>query len=154
MRSWLLIVVMAFPCILFGMDLKPFDNPENARRYESLLAELRCLVCQNQSLAESDADLAKDLRAQVYTLIQSGKKDGEVLAFLVQRYGDFVLYRPPLKTSTYLLWAGPFLLLLLGLFLLWRTTLRHRARAPGALSEEEQNKLRRMLQASGKTGGS
>ena len=102
-----------------------------------LSAELRCLVCQNQTLADSNADLAVDLRRQSREQLGSGKSERDVLDFMVQRYGDFVLYRPPLKASTALLWAGPFLLLLLGLFLLVRKV-RSTNRQDPPLSEAER----------------
>ena len=84
----------------------------------AISSELRCLVCQNESLAGSQADLAKDLREEVRGLIKSGKSDAEVKDFLVSRYGDFVLYRPQVKPITYALWAGPFVLLLIGIIVL------------------------------------
>ncbi|HEV7477061.1 MAG TPA: cytochrome c-type biogenesis protein, partial [Burkholderiales bacterium] len=87
------------------------------RRVAELSAELRCLVCQNQSIADSNADLAVDLRRQIREQLGSGKSERDVVDFMVQRYGDFVLYRPPLKASTVLLWAGPFLFLGLGTFI-------------------------------------
>jgi cytochrome c-type biogenesis protein CcmH len=82
------------------------------KRVARVAAELRCLVCQNQSLADSNADLAVDLRKQVREMIVAGKSDAEIRQYMVERYGDFVLYKPPLKATTALLWAGPFLLLI------------------------------------------
>lgn len=90
-----------------------FKNDSDKERYEALLEEIRCLVCQNQSLSDSNAELAQDLRKEVYDMINTGKDDNEITQFLVERYGDFVLYRPPLKGNTWLLWFGPFLLLLI-----------------------------------------
>jgi cytochrome c-type biogenesis protein CcmH len=94
-----------------------FDNIEHEKRYQTLIEEIRCLVCQNQSLADSNADLAQDLRKEVIDMIISGKQDKQILDFLVERYGDFVLYRPPLKENTWLLWFGPFILLCLALII-------------------------------------
>jgi cytochrome c-type biogenesis protein CcmH len=96
------------------------EDPVVEKRLIEISEELRCLVCQNESLAGSQADLAKDLREEVRGLLKEGKSDSEVKDFLVSRYGDFVLYRPQIKPTTYLLWAGPFLLLLIGLFSLIR----------------------------------
>ena len=96
-------------------------------RLKSLETELRCLVCQNQTLAESNASLAEDLRKEVRELATSGKSNEEIKQYLVARYGDFVLYRPPVKPETYLLWFGPFLLLAGGA-LVWLAVLRRRAR--------------------------
>jgi cytochrome c-type biogenesis protein CcmH len=87
------------------------DDPVVEQRLVTIAEELRCLVCQNESLAGSRADLAQDLRREVRTLIKSGKSDAEIKEYLVTRYGDFVLYRPPVKPTTWLLWFGPLLLL-------------------------------------------
>ena len=93
-------------------------SPEQAQRYHSLARDLRCLVCQNQSLAESDAGLATDLREQLKTMIMDGASDDEIFKFMTERYGDFVLYQPPFKPQNYILWIAPFLLLLIGLIVL------------------------------------
>jgi cytochrome c-type biogenesis protein CcmH len=97
------------------------EDPILEKRMMALAEELRCLVCQNQTLADSHAALAVDLKNRIRELLREGKSEREVLDFMVQRYGDFVLYRPPLRTSTGLLWAGPFVLLALGLggWVLW-----------------------------------
>jgi cytochrome c-type biogenesis protein CcmH len=110
-----------------------------------LSAELRCLVCQNQSLADSNADLAVDLRRQIREQLGSGRSERDVLDFMVQRYGDFVLYRPPLKTSTVLLWCGPFLLLGLGMVLLLRR-IRSVNRQQPLLSEAERARAAALLE--------
>ena len=94
------------------------EDPAVEKRLTNIAEELRCLVCQNESLAGSQADLAKDLREEVRGLIKTGKSDEEVKDFLVSRYGDFVLYRPQVKPATYALWAGPFVLLLIGIVVL------------------------------------
>jgi cytochrome c-type biogenesis protein CcmH len=98
-------------------------------RLKSLESELRCLVCQNQTLAESEAPLAADLRSEVRELAQAGRSDDDIRGYLVARYGDFVLYKPPVKPLTYLLWFGPFLLLAAGLAV-WLVVLRRRVRMP------------------------
>lgn len=92
--------------------------PEQEQRYHNLLRELRCLVCQNQSIAESDAGLAVDLRDEVKSMIIDGADDNEIFKFMTERYGDFVLYQPPFKPQNYLLWVAPFILLLIGLIVL------------------------------------
>lgn len=91
-----------------------FTDAAQERRFHALVAELRCVMCQNQSLADSDAQIAHDLRREVLALMQAGRSDAEVKAFLVQRYGEFVLYRPEVKSDTWLLWFGPALVLLAG----------------------------------------
>ena len=115
MRHWVWIgLLLALP-VLAAEDLAPFQDPVLEARYQNLIRETRCLVCQNQTIADSNADLASDLRRQIKQQIAAGASDGEIVDFLVTRYGDFVLYRPPMKPTTWLLWAGPALLVLLGL---------------------------------------
>ncbi len=114
-------LLVLLPGLLWAaIDVLQFDNPEQEARFQQLTQELRCLVCQNQNLADSDADLARDLRMEVYEMVKSGQSADEIKAFLVARYGDFVLYRPPLQRNTLLLWGLPPLLLVIGLFFLWR----------------------------------
>ena len=128
-----LVVVMLLAGRVAAIDPMPFANAGEERRFNALLAELRCMVCQNQSLADSDAGLARDLRNEVFKLMRDGKSDGEIRDFLVARYGDFVLYRPPLRAATLALWFGPVLVLVSGgVFLVM--TLRRRARAFGRAS--------------------
>ena len=91
-----------------------FDTPEQEARFKHLTEELRCTVCQNQSLADSDAPLAHDLREQLHELLMAGQTDEEIKSFLVDRYGDFVLYRPPVQGNTLILWVAPIVLLLIG----------------------------------------
>ena len=110
-----------------AFELFEFDTPEQERRYKELAAELRCLVCQNQSLADSNAELAADLRRVVHGMILAGASDREIVDFLLERYGDFVLYRPPLRESTLLLWLGPFAALAAGAFVLFRLARKNRA---------------------------
>lgn len=124
-----------------------FSNPENEERYRTLVDELRCLVCQNQTIAESNADLASDLRREVYRMVEDGRSEDEIAGFMVARYGDFVLYRPPLRSGTILLWAGPFLLAVAGLTVL-AVHLRRRRRAPAApLDADDRRRIRRILDA-------
>jgi cytochrome c-type biogenesis protein CcmH len=122
------------------------EDPAVEQRLVNIAGELRCLVCQNESLAGSQADLAKDLRREVRDLIKSGKSDAEVKDFLVSRYGDFVLYRPQVKPTTYLLWAGPFVLLIVGLVVLVRY-LRRRSEKVDArpLTEAEKQRAAALL---------
>ena len=133
------VVLMAFSIGVRAQD------PALERRVSDLAHELRCLVCQNQSLAESNAPLAQDLRDEMREQMAAGKSDQQVVDFMVQRYGDFVLYRPPFKASTFLLWAGPFLFLLLGLFFLIRLV-RSRRVPPPQLSDAERAKAAKLLE--------
>ncbi len=127
-------------------------DPVAAKRAVALGAELRCLVCQNQSIEESNAELAVDLRRQIRELISQGKTDGEIIDYMVARYGDFVLYRPPFKATTALLWIGPFLLLLVGIVVLRRVLASRRERADDRpLTEAERREAERLLAGTGKT---
>jgi cytochrome c-type biogenesis protein CcmH len=121
------------------------DNAALEKRVAALAHELRCLVCQNQTLADSNAPLAVDLRNQIREQLQKGASEREVTDFMVQRYGDFVLYRPPLKASTLLLWTGPFLLLGFGLFLLVRKLRSSRSQV-APLSDAERARAARLLE--------
>ena len=127
MRHALLLLLVALPC--WAQDIE--------HRAIALERELRCLVCQNQTLAESNAPLAMDLRKRIREQLAAGKSEGEVVDYLVARYGDFVRYRPPLKASTLLLWAGPFVFLIGGFYLLARF-LRRRVPQPQLTSAERE----------------
>lgn len=120
MKAKLLISILSMGLFLLvaGAYAAPplaFDNDKQEIRFNALVQELRCLVCQNQNLADSDAELAQDLRREVLELMQSAQSDEDIKTFLVDRYGEFVLYRPRLEKATYLLWLGPAALLLIGL---------------------------------------
>jgi len=124
----LLLVTLAIPAL--GIDTEPpFGDPQLQARYERLGKELRCLVCQNQAIADSNAGLASDLRRELRELLEAGKTDEEIQKFMTDRYGDFVLYRPPVAPRTWLLWAAPVLLLLIGLTVVV-TVVRRRSRLP------------------------
>lgn len=112
---WLAICLL--PLVAFASAIEPYDfNSElQERRFRELAGELRCTVCQNQSLADSDAPLAQDLRDQLFQMLQDGRSDTEIRQYMVDRYGDYVLYRPPLAGHTILLWGGPLVLLGIGL---------------------------------------
>ncbi len=119
----------------FANTLYPLDTPKQEAQFNHLLKELRCLVCQNQDLADSNAGLAKDLRNEVYQLVKTGKSDNEIIQYLTARYGDFILFNPPVKAITALLWFGPALFLALGLFVFWHTCLK-RQRFEGGYGEK------------------
>ena len=122
------------------------DDPVVEQRLAKLSQELRCLQCQNETLAESRAGLAEDLRREIREQIRAGKSDQEIIAFLTQRYGEFILYRPPVKPKTYLLWFGPFVLLLLGLLILFRYVKRRRDLIPETpLSKAEKRQAEELL---------
>jgi len=128
MKRWMLLVLLCLPLALHATEAKPLAEDEVVeQRLIKIAEEMRCLVCQNESLAGSHAELAEDLRREIRTQIRQGKTDQEVMAFMVTRYGDFVRYRPPVKPTTWLLWFGPFLFLAVAMGLLARV-LRRRSR--------------------------
>jgi len=117
-------------------------------RIRSLTEQLRCLVCQNQTIADSNAGLAIDLRQQVVQQVKAGKTDGEIKQYMVERYGDFVLYNPPLSPNNSVLWIGPFILLALGLLLVWRSVLRRpQGSSPPAPTSADQRLRLQALEA-------
>jgi len=124
---WLLLAMLLAAQAAFAIDPLPFKDRAEEIRFQHLAKELRCLVCQNQDLADSEADLAKDLRKQVFELMRAGKSDAEIKQYLVSRYNDFVLYDPPLKPGTWLLWFAPGALVLIGAGVL-ANILRRRSR--------------------------
>ncbi len=127
------------------IESRTFTDPAQEERYKALINELRCLVCQNQNLADSNADLAKDLREQTFNMLVGGASDAEIVDYMVSRYGDFVLYRPPFKSTTLPLWIGPFVLLGLGVLGLI-IVIRRRNRTQGAaMSDVERDQVRRLL---------
>jgi cytochrome c-type biogenesis protein CcmH len=134
-------LLLSILCLLIStgtlarVEVHDFDSPEQEQRYNKLIDELRCLVCQNQNLADSNAELAVDLRRKTYEMVKQDKSEQEIADFMVDRYGDFVLYRPPFNSSTLLLWTGPFIILSIGVALLIRTIRRRRADATVDIDE-------------------
>ena len=124
--SILFLVLVSLAPMARAKDAQSVEDPQIAARMQALTQQLRCLVCQNETLADSHADLAEDLRKEIREQMKAGKSDQEIIAFLTQRYGDFVLYNPPVKATTYLLWFGPFVLLGAGTLLLYRYLKRRR----------------------------
>ncbi len=147
----LLVLGLLFGCAPFSLlaaEASPSaDDPELEARVMQVAGELRCLVCQNQTIADSHADLAKDLRREVREMLAQGKSEREVREFMVARYGDFILYRPPLKASTLLLWIGPFALLAVAFWVHRRMVRDRAAPADAPLSDEEQKRLQALLGA-------
>lgn len=144
---WLAIFVLLIPGAALAGEARPLaDDPVVEARLKHLAVELRCLVCQNQTLADSNAPLAEDLRREVREMIAKNMSDEEIIDFLVSRYGDFVLYRPPLKATTTLLWVGPFVLLVIGAVAL-ATALKRRGErlADAAITEEEHRRVEQLL---------
>lgn len=140
MRRLLPLLLLACASLASAIDATPpFEDPALQARYERLIRDLRCLVCQNESIADSNAMLAADLRREVRELMIAGRSDQEIRDFLTERYGDFVLYRPPVTPRTWLLWAAPFLFIAAGIAAV-AVVVARRARAaradPAALDEE------------------
>ncbi len=155
MSSWLkrtiFILALALTPAAFAGEAKPVAaDPALEERVTALATELRCLVCQNQTLADSNAPLAVDLRNQIREKMQQGASERDIVDYMVARYGDFVLYRPPLKATTVLLWAGPILLLIAGLAALYFRLARRRAEPKAELSDEEHARAAALLGNNGK----
>lgn len=139
-----LLILSGIACA--GVEFREFANPEQQAAYENLTSELRCLVCQNQTIADSNAELAADLRRQVYEMLQQGKSKQDIAQFMTDRYGDFVLYNPPFKLKTGLLWIGPAAFLLIGLISVFLFTRRKKTAASVQISAEQQQKIRSLLE--------
>jgi cytochrome c-type biogenesis protein CcmH len=139
MRLLLAALALAFAAVAFGQaEEVAHPDPRVEQRLKDLGEQLRCLVCQNQTIAESNAGLALDLRNQIRAQVAAGRSDDEIRAYMVARYGDFVLYRPPLKATTVLLWIGPFALLGVGIaVLVWVVLRRKRGTVTAAVTESD-----------------
>jgi cytochrome c-type biogenesis protein CcmH len=141
LRAILAGAILLAPLAGSAIDALPFKDRAEEQRFQHLARQLRCLVCQNESLADSSADLAKDLRQEVFEQMRQGKSDEEIKLYLTARYSDFVLYNPPLRSGTVLLWFGPLLVLLIGAAVVI-TIVRRRGSAtrtipPAATSEDD-----------------
>ena len=137
-RAALLALALALAGPVLAIDTqRNFDDPVLQARYEAITKELRCLVCQNETIADSNATLAVDLRREVHKMIADGKSDEEIKSFMLERYGDFVLYKPRMTAKTAILWGGPVLMLLLGVFAAVRF-IRKRAEEADIATETDQ----------------
>ena len=147
MRRWSVIILLLFGLsihALAAIDVYTFKTPQDEQRFTALIEDLRCPKCQNSNLAGSDAPIAKDLKDRIYQLMQQGKSDTEIKSYLVDRYGDFITYKPPLRSNTLLLWSGPFVLLLIVAgILIWR--LRRSPAPTPAITAEERRRLHALL---------
>lgn len=141
-----LLSIMAFSNAV-QIEFHSFENPARERLYLDLIAELRCVKCQNQNLAESNAELARDMREKTYQMVVEGKSRDDVVSYMTARYGDFVLYKPPFKAKTLLLWVGPPLLLILSLFLLLKVVRNQNKSSTEALSEADLDSVRSVLKS-------
>lgn len=141
-RLLMLMLFIGQAAFAMPVDTFKFQSEQQETVFHRLSNELRCLVCQNQAIADSNADLAKDLRNEIYKMLQQGRSEDEIIEFMVQRYGDFVLYNPPMKPLTWLLWFGPVIALLAGFFVVVRYIRNQRTlTVSGVLSSDEQQRL-------------
>lgn len=151
MKALQTLLLLVFILTAQAGDILTFATPEYKERYETLLEELRCLVCQNQNLADSNAGLAEDLKREVFKMVESGKTEEEIKSFLTLRYGDFVLYKPPFNARTLFLWLGPFVLFVLGFVLLFMNIRKRQLHKQtfSSLNKNEQSKLKDLLKQHG-----
>ncbi|HEX6727209.1 MAG TPA: cytochrome c-type biogenesis protein, partial [Nitrospira sp.] len=145
--NWIVLVLVFLSGPVWAGEAKPLaDDPAAEARLKHLAVELRCLVCQNQTLADSNAPLAEDLRREVREMIAKNMSDQEIIEFLTARYGDFVLYRPPLKATTTLLWVGPFVLMIVGATALVITLRRRASKVIDVpVTEDEHRRVEQLL---------
>lgn len=136
----LLAMLLCLPLLAHAaIAVYEFETPEQEQRFRNLIEELRCPKCQNQSISDSDADIAQDMREQVAEMLREGRSDEEIVQFFVTRYGDFVTYKPPVNAETMILWAGPGVVFVIGLMLVLLQIRRARARAPVIEQETEKD---------------
>ena len=139
----LIVVTFSLSTVAAPIETFKFDSPETEKVFHKLSEEIRCLVCQNQNIAESNADLAKDLRLEIFTMLNDGKSEDEIVDFMVQRYGDYVLYRPPFKPMTWLLWFGPAIVFAFGLVFVVRFMKSQSAKKQlESLSDEDLQRIK------------
>lgn len=139
---------ISIPVFAVQIEFHTFDDPQTEKLYLDLIAELRCVKCQNQNLAESEAEIAKDMRAKTYDLVIAGKSREDVVNYMTARYGDFVLYKPPLKFKTLFLWMGPPLLLFFSLFIIVKYLKNQSKVAVDELSDSDLESVRNLLKSS------
>jgi cytochrome c-type biogenesis protein CcmH len=144
--------VLAFALMLWisasafaRIDTYEFSSPGQEALYQELIQELRCLVCQNQNIADSNAELAKDLRRKTYEMVRKDQDKDQIVNFMVARYGDFVMYKPPFKSSTLILWLGPVVIFILGLLMLIRIIRRRPANAEHVLTKDQRQRAEELL---------
>ena len=146
MRVFLfLILCLSLNAAYASVEFRQFEKAELEERYNVLVDELRCLVCQNQNLKASNSDLAKDMRDKVYNMIDAGKTNKEIVDYMVERYGDFVLYKPPFKASTLFLWLGPLVFLVIAIITIIKLVGKRNHSGSVELSDEEHKRAQALL---------
>ena len=143
---WLMALLIVAPATMAAEALLEFSSPQQESRYLDLIDELRCMVCQNQNLADSNAALAQDLRDRTYDMVREGKSDEDIISYMVERYGEFVLYRPPLKMTTMLLWFGPAIFLIIAATTFFIYSRRLRKNPTVELDSEERRQAQQLLE--------
>ena len=143
---WLMALLIVAPVTMAAEAMLEFDSPKQESRYLDLIDELRCMVCQNQNLADSNASLAQDLRNRTYDMVREGKSDQDIINYMVERYGEFVLYRPPLKMTTMLLWFGPAIFLVIAGTTFFLYSRRLRKNSTVELDSEERRQAQQLLE--------
>ncbi len=145
MKKLVLALFLFSQSIHAEIEVYQFANPELELRYQTLTEELRCLVCQNQNIADSHAELAQDLRRKVYEKLNAGESNSQIIDYMTERYGDFVLYRPPFNVKTLILWLAPVLTLLIGGIGFWSLLKRRETNTNEQLSDSERARLDKLL---------
>jgi cytochrome c-type biogenesis protein CcmH len=145
MKKIVLCLFLLIQSVHAEIEVYQFSSPELELRYQSLTEELRCLVCQNQNIADSHAELAQDLRRKVYEMLSSGQSNAQIIDYMTERYGDFVLYRPPFNMRTILLWFTPVLALLIGALGFMSILNRRETNADEQLSQKELARIKELL---------
>lgn len=148
----LALLLLIFYCqSLWAIEARQFENTQQEQIYATLIVQLRCLVCQNQNIADSNADLAKDLRRQVYEMVRAKKTKQDVIDYMVQRYGDFAVYDPQFQAKTWLLWLGPALFVIVGCIIALIYIKRNRKLEEHELGQQQKNSLRKLLENTDQT---
>ena len=146
MNKLVLLILILFSHNNWAVDAKQFETEQQQQTYSILIEELRCLVCQNQNIADSNADLAKDLRRQVHEMVTAGKTEQDVIDYMVQRYGDFVVYNPQFQAKTWLLWLAPGLFIIIGFIVAIVYAKRNRKSPDHELDQLQKDRLRKLLE--------
>lgn len=144
-RCFLLLFMLVGGTAFATIDAYEFRTMEDEERFRQLVAELRCPKCQNQNIADSNAGLAKDIKDRTYLLINEGRSNREITAYMVERYGDFITYRPPMRPVTWFLWFGPFLLALLAAAIIFMIKLRQKSPPVIQVTPEQEAKVQELL---------
>lgn len=144
-----LLLLIAFGAVAGGIELREFDDPVKEKRYHDLTASMRCPLCENQAIDDSDAPISGDMRERVYQLLQDGQSDTEIINHMVQRFGEYILYNPRLESRTYLLWGLPIALVLLGAVIIVLMVRARRTASAKALSAEERQRIEALTNRKG-----